>query len=110
MNVVSAAVLVLFAVSGVIALVKDLTLFIFREKGNNSVMFVTPVKGKCENAEYLLRSAVSKVRWISRGKHDYVICLDCEMDEETKRICEKICSDYGFAKLMTKSEFFSSLT
>ena len=52
MNVVSAAVLVLFAVIGVIALVKDLTLFIFREKGNNSVMFVTPVKGKCENAEY----------------------------------------------------------
>ena len=29
MNVVSAAVLVLFAVIGVIALVKDLTLFIF---------------------------------------------------------------------------------
>ena len=71
-------------------------------------MFVAPVSGKCENAEYILRSAAAKVKWISRGRNDCVICLDCGMDDETKRICQKICRDYGFAKLLTNREFFKN--
>lgn len=71
-------------------------------------MFVAPVSGKCENAEYILRSAAAKVKWISRGRNDCVICLDCGMDDETKRICQKICRDYGFAKLLTKQEFLKN--
>ena len=73
-------------------------------------MFVAPVSGKCENAEYILRSAAAKVKWISRGRNDCVICLDCGMDDETKKICQKICRDYGFAKLLTKQEFLKMQT
>ena len=65
--------------------------------------------GKCENAEYILRSAAAKEKWISRGRNDCVICLDCGMDNETKRICQKICRDYGFAKLLTKQEFLKMI-
>ena len=99
MNVVSAVFLVVFAVIGICAFVRELTFFIFRNRKNNTVMFVAPISGKCENAEYILRSAAAKVKWISRGRNDCVICLDCGMDDETKRICQKICRDYGFAKL-----------
>lgn len=109
MNVVSAVLLVVFAVMGIIALIREITFFIFSGKGESPVMLVTPISGKCEDAELILRSALSKVKWLSRGKHDCVICLDCDMDEETKRICEKICNEYGFAKLMSKSEFFEAL-
>ncbi len=109
MNTLSAVLLVVFAVMGVIAFVRELTYLLFLNKKDNTVMFVTPVKGKCENAEYLLRSAAAKIKWVSRGKHDYVICLDCGMDDETKGICEKICREYGFAKLMGKEEFFEML-
>ena len=105
MDVLSAVILVVFAVIGVISVVRDLTCFLFRYKNDNSVMFVTPINGKCDDAELILRSAVAKVRWVSRGKHDYVICLDCDMDDETRQICENVCVDYGFAKLMSKNEF-----
>ena len=96
MNVVSAVFLVVFAVIGICAFVRELTFFLFRNR-------------KCENAEYILRSAAAKVKWISRGRNDCVICLDCGMDDETKRICQKICRDYGFAKLLTKQEFFKMI-
>ena len=107
MNVVSAVFLVVFAV--ICAVVRELTFFLFRNRKNNTVMFVAPVSGKCENAEYILRSAAAKVKWISRGRNDCVICLDCGMDDETKRICQKICRDYGFAKLLTKQEFLKMI-
>lgn len=109
MNTLSAVLLVVFAVIGVIAFVRELTYFLFRNKKDSTVMFVTPVKGKCENAEYLLRSAAAKIKWVCRGKRDYVICLDCGMDDETKRICENICREYGFARLVSKKEFFEML-
>lgn len=109
MEILSAVLLVVFAVIGVTSLVRDISLYLFRYKNDNSVMFVTPVEGKCDDAELMLRSAASKVKWVSRGKYDYVICLDCDMDEETKKICENICEEYGFAKLISKNEFFELL-
>lgn len=109
MNVFSAVLLVVFAVIGVTAFVRDISLYLFRYKNDNSIMFVTPIKGKCEDAELILRSAVTKVKWISKGKYNYVICLDCDMDEETKKICENICDEYGFAGLMSKKEFIETL-
>ena len=105
MDVLSAVILVVFAVIGVISVGRDLPCFLFRYKNDNSVMFVTPINGKCDDAELILRSAVTKVRWVSRGKHDYVICLDCDMDDETRQFCEMVCEEYGFAKLMSKNEF-----
>lgn len=109
MNVLSAVLLSVFAVMGVISFVRAVTCFIFRYKKDNTVMFVTPVKGKCEDAEYILRSAAAKVKWISSGKNDLVICLDCDMDKETRKVCENICKDYGFAKIMSKKEFIEML-
>ncbi len=105
MNVFSAVLLVIFAVIGVISFVRFLSFYLFRYKNDNSIMFITPIDGKCEDAEFMLRSAAAKVRWVSRGKYDYVICLNCEMDDETKKVCENICEEYGFAKLIEKNEF-----
>ena len=48
MNVVSAVFLVVFAVIGICAFVRELTFFLFRNRKNNTVMFVAPVSGKCE--------------------------------------------------------------
>lgn len=105
MNVLSAVLLVVFAVLGIISLVRDISFYLFRYKNDNSIMFITPIEGKCDDAELMLRSAAAKVKWVSRGKYDYVICLDCDMDAETKKMCENICEEYGFAKLISKSEF-----
>lgn len=109
MNAFAAGVIVVFAVFGVISFVRAVSLLLFRYKKDNTVMFVTPVDGKCEDAEFMLRSAASKVKWISRGKNDYVICLNCDMDEETKKVCENICKEYGFARIVSKKEFLEMI-
>ena len=70
MNVVSAVFLVVFAVIGICAFVRELTFFIFRNRKNNTVMFVAPISGKCENAEYILRSAARVL------SHSYVRCVN----------------------------------
>ena len=56
MDVLSAVILVVFAVIGVISVVRDLTCFLFRYKNDNSVMFVTPINGKRDDdlKQYLL--------------------------------------------------------
>lgn len=109
MDILSAVLLVVFAVIGAIALVREISYYLFKYKKDNTVMFVTPIGKECEDAEYLLRSAAAKVKWVSRGKNDYVICLDCKMDDNTRKICENICKEYGFAKLVSKQEFFEML-
>ncbi|MCD8026020.1 MAG: hypothetical protein LUF33_03575 [Clostridiales bacterium] len=110
MEIFSVVLLVVFAVIGIISLVSDLTYFLFRSKKDSSIMFVTPIGKNCEDAELLLRSAAAKVKWVSRGRNDCVICLDCDMDDETKKICENICREYGFAKLLSKKEFYDMIS
>lgn len=109
MEILSAVLLLAFAIIGVAALLRTITYYLFRYKKDNTIMLIAPMKGKCEDAEFILRSAAAKVKWVSRGKNDYVICLDCDMDDETKRICESICKEYGFAKMLSKKEFLEML-
>ena len=109
MNVFSAVLLVVFAVIGVMSFIYYLSYFLFRNKKDASIMLITPVEGKCEDAELMLRSAAARIKWVCRGRHDYVICLDCNMDNDTKKVCEEICKEYGFVKLMNKKELFELL-
>lgn len=109
MNVFSAVFLVVFAVLGVIAFLKELNCFIFKNKNIDALILVVPIKGKQDDAEYVLRSAAARIKWISRGRQDRLICLDCDMDEETRKICEGICKEYGFAGLMNKKDFLKAL-
>ena len=109
MNVLSAVLLVVWAVIGIAAVIRELALKLFCRKDDGIIMFVTPMSGRCENAELLLRNAAARVRWMSRGRHDGVICLDCGMDGETRKVCESICKEYGFADLMTKKEFIERM-
>lgn len=106
MKLFSVVFLVVFAVIGIIAFIKEISCFLLRSKKDGTVIFVTPIGKNCENAEFLLRSAAARVKWLSRGKNDCVICLDCDMDDETKKICEKISNDYGFIKIVGKNDFF----
>lgn len=109
MNVFSAVLLVVFAVMGVMSFIYYLSYFLFRYKKDASIMLITPVEGRCNDAELMLRSAAARIKWVCRGRHDYVICLDCNMDDETKKICEEICKEYGFVKLMNKNELLEML-
>lgn len=109
MKIISSILLVVFAVIGVIYLVRELTYFLFKKKDNTNIVFISPINSSCKDAEYVLRSTAAKIKWVSRRTDDIVICLDCNMDCETKKICQKLCTDYGFIKLLDKNEFIDLL-
>lgn len=107
MNVVSAVILVVLAVIGAASVVRELSLRLFSYREKHSVLLVTPVNDG-DNAEFVLRSAAEKLRW-GRGRRSCAVCLDCDLDEHTRKICETVCRDYGFLKLMTKEELKGEL-
>lgn len=102
MNVLSAVLLVVFAVIGAAAVVREISLRLFSYCGESSVLLITPIDNG-EDVEFVLRSAVSRLRWGGR-RCSCAICLDCDMDDETKKICESVCKEYGFEKLISKNE------
>ena len=74
-----------------------------------TVMYITHIKTESENVELVLRSALAKRRWCGRKNAVSTVCLDAPLDDKTRRICETVCRDYGFAHLITKDEFLKTL-
>ena len=107
MNVVSAVILVVLAVIGAATVAKEASQRLFRIRSDCSVLLITPVDS-AENAEMVLRSAASRLRW-GRSQSDCAVCLDCDIDDETRKICETVCREYGFLRLMTKEELREEL-
>ena len=104
MTAIAVSILIIFAVIGIIHLVKEITYFLFRGKDESNIVLLSPIKGKNENAEYILRGAAEKIKWLCRNRNDCILCIDCDMDYETKKICEALCREYGFIRLIDKSE------
>ena len=108
MDIPAAVLLVTLAVIGAASVVRAICLRLFCAKDDGMVMYVTHIPADCGNAEFILRSALAKRRWCG-VKSVSAVCVDCPMDEKTKRICEGICREYGVKNLMSKEEFIKSL-
>lgn len=89
---------------GCIEIVRVVSLMIFKTKDDDKIMVVVPVSGHNEEVEYLLRSALAKLRWIG-SVYERVVCIDCGMDDETRKICDIIKKDYPFIEVYTQEEF-----
>jgi hypothetical protein len=96
---------ILLMILGLVEVFRALTLQLLRTKGGNRLMMIVPIHGHNEEAELLLRSAATRVKWMDGVRRQRVICLDCGMDDETKEICEAVCRDYGFMEVCSVSEF-----
>lgn len=103
----SSVVLVVLAVFGAVAFVKELTTWVFSRKSDSSVIIITP-KTSGEEAEFTLRSALSKLRWSGKFSETRVM-LNCELDENTKRICNALCREYGFKGLVSPEEIINMI-
>lgn len=102
MYIVSSALLIVFAMLGVVAFVRELTFRIFSRKNDSSVIVITPVN-KDDEPEYVLRSALARLRW-GGSCRDVSICLNLPLDARTKQICRSVCREYGFKGMITRNE------
>lgn len=102
MYIISSAILAVLAVFGAVSLVRELTFRLFSRKSDSSVIVITPVN-KDEEPEFVLRGALSRLRWGGKCR-DVSVCLNLPLDARTKKICRSVCEEYGFRGLITRRE------
>lgn len=99
-----------FSVVGICESCRSIVRFFTKSGNDKEILLIEPIYSKQEDAEYVLRSAAQRVKWMGRNGPDRVICLDCNMDEETKKLCRMVCRDFPFIEMYTHEEFFNILT
>ena len=97
-------VFIILAIIGLVQIARSVVLFFMRSKKDGDVIMVVPIRGHDEEAEIVLRHAAARVKWAGGGRFKKVVCLDCRMDDETKKICDTVCSDYDFMELKESPE------
>ena len=100
----SICMLAFFAVIGMCHLCRGIAQVVSRPRDEREIILIEPIQYGQQNAEFVLRRAAQKVMWYGRNAPDRVICLDCNMDSDTRRMCRLVCSEYPFMEIYTKDE------
>ncbi len=95
-------VFIFLSVVGLIELIRIFICRLFKTKNDKNIIILVPIKCGAKDAELLLRSAAAKAMWVYCGAIEKVVCLDCGADEETRKICMRICDEYKFMEYRTK--------
>lgn len=101
-------VLSFLALLGLYYLVRGLVIALSKPRTERGIIVIEPV---CcaESAEFELRKAAAKVMWLGRFAPDRIVVPDCNMDGETRRVCELVCRDYPFIELCTGEELLERI-
>jgi hypothetical protein len=102
-DVVLKCIFAILAVIGTVEVIRAVWRCILKTKNQGKLVLMLPLTGHEEQAEAIIRSAMDRTDWIGGGAQ--VVCLDCGMDIETRRICEIICADNPEIILCTPEEF-----
>lgn len=104
-GILCALILLFFTLSGVAEFIKTIVLKFYDKQKINSYIIVKLTKDKQSNIEYMLRGLVAKIRWMKKNRPQKIICINYDLEETEKRICEIICSEYDFVELLDKEDF-----
>lgn len=99
MEILSAVLLTVFAVIGIVFTVRELSMWLFSGRKKRSVLLISDL-GDENGAEQELRAAITRARW-GGGR---AVCVADELDERTKTALRKICREEGAGELISKEE------
>lgn len=103
-DIILGLLVIFLSLTGFVSCIRFLIFRVYRNRNDKTIMLITPAFQGCEDIEYTLRSCAAKIRWMGRVRPYRVICLDTGMDETTRKICKKICSEYEFMELADKEK------
>lgn len=95
---------VLLGLIGVTEVVRLIVFWMLSPGRGVKMLIVVPVFGHDEEAEFVLRSAAQRAKWMGGKDEKRVLCVDCGMDEETRHVCELVCREYRFMELVTPDQ------
>lgn len=103
LETVSTISFVLLAVVGAADLVRYVIYRLLRTKNSGRLYLILTLHGHEEGAEIMLASAIERLSWIT-GENKKVICVDCGMDEETRKVCGIISARNPGVEICTPDE------
>lgn len=102
-EIVVRVIFVLFALVGIAEVFRLFLFWLFKTKKPGRFCWVLSFKGHDEEAEIALRSVMERIKWMGCGEIS-VVCVDCGMDEETRRICELLAEEYPQIRICIPSD------
>ena len=100
----SRGIVAIFAVIGLMEVIRWVCNENLLPKETDWALMVVPLTGR-EDAEFLLRSAIQRVRWSLRSRNMKLICLDCGMSPEIREVCLRLSQQYAFVQIVNSTEF-----
>lgn len=100
MDIFGICIITVFALWGLSEFIRTLVLFICRKTGPKEAgVLIIPIKGSCEQAEYILRSAAQQVRFGKNNLVKKIVCVLIKPDRQTKKICRAVCREYSYMEI-----------
>lgn len=95
MGVVSAVMIVLLSIFGVVEVIRKIVFWTLKTE-NASEFSVVVIPENAEDCEYLIRSAAEKMRWLDFDEPARLICINEKEDPEIDSICEALSGKYPY--------------
>ena len=74
-------IVVLLGLVGITEVVRLIVFWMLSPGRGEKMLIVVPVTGRDEEAEFVLRSAAQRVKWMGGKDEKRVLCVDCGMEE-----------------------------
>lgn len=98
LQIIFSVIALFLFVLGCVELLRLITLAMYKTKDDDNIMLFVMLGQDSDDVEFLLRSAISKSRWMGLD-YKRIICIDCGMERESRKICEIIIKDYPAIEL-----------
>lgn len=96
---ISAIILLILTLLGIVYCIRLCILAMLTPPKELKMSLVIPVSGHIENIEYIVRCAIERKRWYVGRDRMEIILLDCGMDDDTIKLCNEACKEYGYIKI-----------
>ncbi|HEX3038559.1 MAG TPA: hypothetical protein VHO94_06165 [Oscillospiraceae bacterium] len=106
---ISKIVIVLFVIIGLTEFCRVIVMWLYKPRHAKEITMIVPIEGHEEDAEFILKSAAEKMRWMGGKEQKRLICIDCGMDDETKETCKMICNQYSFVEICNAQQLAARL-
>ncbi|MBQ7385890.1 MAG: hypothetical protein IJW04_05205 [Ruminococcus sp.] len=107
-EIISAALVCLLAIFGLVAFIKALIFKIYKPENENAHLIIK-FNEESEDVEYTLRSWIKRAEWMGKAAPDRIIIVNHNLSDEQKRICRYFCRESDIFRILTPSELYELL-
>lgn len=98
-------ILSFLCITGLAEATKYIAMRFLNIKSNNGILVIPTDNYTDENTEFMLRSCISKIRWMGKSRPERVIILSSKGSIYKEKVCTLIKREYEYPEIMSPHEF-----